>query len=247
MTWSILARDPCDGTLGVAVATRFFAVGALCPHVEGRVAALSTQALMNPMYAIEGLAALRQGASAPEVVAALTATDPGRAFRQLHILDAEGRIGQHTGESCVPWAGHATGKDCSVAGNMLAGEEVILATARAYEAAAAERLPMAERLLRALEAGEVAGGDARGRQSAALKVASRDPYADLDLRVDDHADPIPELRRLWRRSRARYAVYRRFLAGPGHPGVFDRAVINAAIAVEGTPDDDIPGSAGTAA
>jgi len=93
----------------------------------------------------------------------------------------------------------------------------------------------------------VAGGDARGRQSAALKVASRDPYADLDLRVDDHADPIPELRRLWRRSRARYAVYRRFLAGPGHPGVFDRAVINAAIAVEGTPDDDIPGSAGTAA
>jgi uncharacterized Ntn-hydrolase superfamily protein len=247
MTWSILARDPEDGTLGVAVATRFFAVGALCPHVEGRVAALSTQALMNPMYAIEGLAALRAGAAAADVVSALTAADAGRAFRQLHILDAQGRIGQHTGGSCVPWAGHTLGKDCSVAGNMLAGEPVILATARAYEAAAAERLPMAERLLRALEAGEAAGGDARGRQSAALKVASRDPYTDLDIRVDDHAEPIPELRRLWRRSRARYAVYRRFLAGPGHPGTFDREVINAAVAAEGTPDDDVPGSPGRVA
>jgi uncharacterized Ntn-hydrolase superfamily protein len=242
MTWSILARDPRDGTLGVAVATRFFAVGALCPHVEGRVAALSTQALMNPMYAIEGLAALRQGAAAPAVVAALTEADAGRAFRQVHILDAEGRIGQHTGGDCVAWAGHTLGQDCSVAGNMLAGEGVILATARAYEEAAAAGVPMAERLLRALEAGEAAGGDARGRQSAALKVASADPYADLDLRVDDHAAPIPELRRLYRRSLARFAIYRRFLAGPGHPGVFDRAVINAAIADDGTPDDDEPGS-----
>ncbi|WP_291297332.1 DUF1028 domain-containing protein [Elioraea sp.] len=242
MTWSILARDPLSGTLGVAVATRFFAVGALCPHVEGGVAALSTQALMNPMYAAEGLAALRQGAAAPEVVAALTSADAGRAFRQLHILDAEGRIGQHTGGECVAWAGHTQGRDCSVAGNMLAGEGVILATARAYEAAAAEGLPMAERLLRALDAGEAAGGDARGKQSAALKVASSDPYADLDLRVDDHADPLPELRRLHRRSLARFAVYRRFLAGSGHPGTFDRAVINAAIAADGTPDDDVPGS-----
>lgn len=242
MTWSILARDPLSGTLGVAVATRFFAVGALCPHVEGRVAALSTQALMNPMYALEGLAALRQGAAAPDVVATLTAGDDGRAFRQLHILDAEGRVGQRTGGECVAWAGHTLGRDCSVAGNMLVGEGVILATARAYEAASDEGLPMAERLLRALEAGEAAGGDARGRQSAALKVASSDPYADLDLRVDDHAEPLPELRRLYRRSLARFAVYRRFLAGPGHPGVFDRAAINAAIAADGTPDDDEPGS-----
>lgn len=247
MTWSILARDPASGTLGVAVATRFFAVGALCPHVEGRVAALSTQALMNPMYAAEGLSALRQGAAAPDVVAALTRADDGSTFRQLHILDAEGRVGQHTGGECVAWAGHTLGRDCSVAGNMLAGEGVIIATARAYEAAAAEGLPMAERLLRALEAGEAAGGDARGKQSAALKIASADPYADLDLRVDDHADPLPELRRLYRRSLARFAVYRRFLAGPGHPGTFDRAVINAAIAADGTPDDDVPGSAGPGA
>ena len=242
MTWSILARDPDTGALGVAVATRFFAVGALCPHVEGRVAALSTQALINPMYAIEGLAMLRQGRPAPEVAAALTAADAGRESRQLHILDAAGRIAQHTGAGCVPWAGSLVGRDCSVAGNMLVGPEVVEATARAYEAAAAAGVEMAERLLRALEAGEAAGGDARGRQSAALKVASSDPYPDLDLRVDDHAAPIPELRRLHRRSKARYAIFRRFLAGPGHPGTFDRAVINAAVAAEGTPDDDVPGS-----
>lgn len=242
MTWSILARDPETGTLGVAVATRFFAVGALCPHVEGRVAALSTQALMNPMYAIEGMAMLRQGRPAPEVAAALTAADAGRESRQVHILDADGRVAQHTGSGCVPWAGSVVGHDCSVAGNMLAGPQVVEATVRAYEAAAAEGVEMAERLLRALEAGEAAGGDARGRQSAALKVASKDPYADLDLRVDDHAAPIAELRRLFRRSKARYAVFRRFLAGPDHPGTFDRAVITAAVESEGTPNDDVPGS-----
>ncbi|TQF77639.1 DUF1028 domain-containing protein [Elioraea sp. Yellowstone] len=242
MTWSILARDPATGTLGVAVATRFFAVGALCPHVEGRVAALSTQALMNPMYAIEGMAMLRQGRPASEVAAVLTAADPGREVRQLHILDAAGRIAQHTGTGCVAWAGSVVGRDCSVAGNMLAGPEVVEATARAYEQAAAEGVEMAERLLRALEAGEAAGGDSRGKQSAALKVASKDPYADLDIRVDDHAEPIAELRRLHRRSKARYAIYRRFLAGPGHPGTYDRAVIIAAVEAEGTPDDDVPGS-----
>lgn len=242
MTWSILARDPATGTLGVAVATRFFAVGALCPHVEGKVAALSTQALMNPMYAIEGMAMLREGRPAPDVAADLIAADAGRASRQLHILDAAGRIARHTGTGCVPWAGSVTGRDCSVAGNMLAGPEVVEATARAYEAAAAEGAEMAERLLRALEAGEAAGGDARGRQSAALKIASRDPYTDLDIRVDDHAAPIVELRRLHRRSKARYAVFRRFLAGPGHPGIFDRTVINAAVEAEGTPNEDVPGS-----
>jgi uncharacterized Ntn-hydrolase superfamily protein len=242
MTWSILARDPATGALGVAVATRFFAVGALCPHVEGKVAALSTQALMNPMYAIEGMAMLRAGRPAPEVVAALTAADAGREVRQLHILDAAGRIAQHTGTGCVPWAGSVVGRDCSVAGNMLAGPEVVEATARAYDEAAAEGVEMTERLLRALEAGEAAGGDARGRQSAALKVASNDPYPDLDIRVDDHAEPIPELRRLYRRSKTRYAIYRRFLAGPGHPGTYDRAVIIAAVEVEGRPDDDVPGS-----
>lgn len=241
MTWSILARDPASGTLGVAVATRFFAAGALCPHVEGGVGALCTQALVNPIYAIEGLAMLRAGRPPAEVVAALTAADAGREVRQLHVLDAAGRIAQHTGAACVPWAGAVTGRDCSVAGNMLAGPAVVEATARAYEAAAAAGMEMAERLLRALEAGEAAGGDARGRQSAALKVASRDPYPDLDLRVDDHADPLAELRRLFRRSKARYAIYRRFLPGRDHPGTYDRAVILAAIAAEGTAED-VPGS-----
>jgi uncharacterized Ntn-hydrolase superfamily protein len=227
MTWSILARDPTSGALGAAVATRFFAVGALAIHVEGGVAALATQALINPMYAPHGMARLRAGEPPDAVVAELLAADAGRAHRQLHILDAGGRIAAHTGESCVTWCGSVRGADVSVAGNMLAGPEVV---ARTLEAFSTAQGPLAERLLAALEAGEAAGGDKRGKQSAALKIASRDPYPDLDIRADDHPDPIAELRRLYAVSRERFAVFRRFLAGTDSPcGVFDRAVIDAAI------------------
>jgi uncharacterized Ntn-hydrolase superfamily protein len=227
MTWSILARDPTSGTLGAAVATRFFAVGALAIHVEGGVAALATQALINPMYAHHGMARLRAGDPPDAVVAALLAADAGRAHRQLHILDAGGRIAAHTGESCITWCGSVRGTDVSVAGNMLAGPEVV---ARTLEAFSTAHGPFPQRLLAALEAGEAAGGDKRGKQSAALKIASRDPYPDLDIRADDHPDPIAELRRLYAVSRERFAVFRRFLAGTDSPcGVFDRAVIDAAI------------------
>jgi uncharacterized Ntn-hydrolase superfamily protein len=232
MTWSILARDPTSGTLGAAVATRFFAVGALAIHVEGGVAALATQALINPMYAHHGMARLRAGEAPDATVAALLAADAGRAHRQLHILDAAGRIAAHTGEACVTWCGSVRGADVSVAGNMLAGPAVV---ARTLEAFSTAQGPLAERLLTALEAGEVAGGDKRGKQSAALKIASRDPYPDLDIRADDHPDPIAELRRLYAVSRERFAVFRRFLAGTDSPcGVFDRAVIDAAIDRERT-------------
>ncbi len=232
MTWSILARDPASGSLGVAVATRFFAVGALCPRVEGGVGSLATQALVNPIYGIDGMARLRAGEAPEAVVAALTAADAGRAARQLHLLAADGRSARHTGEGCVGWAGHLAGADLSIAGNMLAGPAVLEATRDAFLAAAGA--PLAERLLAALEAGEAAGGDRRGRQSAALAVASADPYPDLDLRVDDHADPLAELRRLLAVARRRFVHFRRFLPGRGHPGVFDRAVIEAAIAARGT-------------
>jgi uncharacterized Ntn-hydrolase superfamily protein len=233
MTWSILVRDPASSALGAAVATRFFAVGALCLHVEGGVAALATQALINPMYAIDGMARLRDG-HPPEVVAeALLAADAGRAHRQLHILDARGRIAQYTGEACVTWCGSVRGIDVSVAGNMLAGPAVVQRTLDAFNAASG---PLAERLLSALEAGEAGGGDKRGKQSAALKIATRDPYPDLDIRADDHPDPLAELRRLHRVSLERFAVFRRFLAGADSPsGVFDRTVIDAAIAREGRP------------
>ena len=226
MTWSILARDPATGELGVAVATRFFAVGALCPKVEGGVAALATQALVNPMLGIDGMALLRDGGHPQAVLDALLAADAGRAARQFHILGAAGSIAQHTGADCVPWCGAVRAEDVSVAGNMLAGPAVVEATRDAFLAATG---PMAERLIAAMEAGEAAGGDARGRQAAALMIASREPYTDLDLRVDDHADPLAELRRLLGVAQERYVHFRRFLAGCDHPGVFDRAVIAAAM------------------
>jgi uncharacterized Ntn-hydrolase superfamily protein len=233
MTWSILVRDPATGALGAAVATRFFAVGALCIHVEGGVAALATQALINPMYAVHGMAQLRASEAPDAVASTLLAADAGRAHRQLHILDATGRIAQHTGADCVTWCGAVRGQDVSVAGNMLAGTCVVEATLSAFQRATGS-LP--ERLLTALEAGEAAGGDKRGKQSAALKVCTADPYPDLDIRADDHPDPLAELRRLHRVSLERFAVFRRFLPGTDSPcGVFDRTAIDAAVAREGLP------------
>ena len=216
------------GALGGAVATRFFAVGALCLHVEGEVAALATQALVNPMYAVHGMPMLRAGDAPEAVVAALLGADAGRETRQLHILDAAGRVAQHTGTDCVGWCGSVRGVDVSVAGNMLAGAAVLDRTLDAFAAASGS---LAERLLTALEAGEAAGGDKRGRQSAALKVCTRDPYPDLDIRADDHPDPLAELRRLHRVAREHFVHFRRFLPGADSPcGVFDRAVILEAIA-----------------
>jgi uncharacterized Ntn-hydrolase superfamily protein len=228
VTWSILARDPATGEIGAAVATRFFAVGALAIHVEGQVGAMATQALINPMYAISGLPMLRAGEDPEAIIAALLAGDAGREHRQVHILDPAGRIATHTGADCVGWCGAVRAANVSVAGNMLAGPDVVIRTLEAFVAAGGS---MAERLLTALEAGEAAGGDKRGKQSAALKVCSRDPYPDLDIRTDDHPDPLAELRRLHGVAQERFAMFRRFLPGADSPcGVFDRAVIEAAIA-----------------
>ena len=233
MTWSILVRDPATGAMGAAVATRFFAVGALAIHAEGGIAALATQAMINPMYALHGMARLRAGEPPDAVAAALLAEDAGRNHRQLHMLDAQGRIAQHTGKDCVSWCGAVRGVDISVAGNMLAGPAVVERTLAAFQRATGT---LAERLLTAVEAGEAAGGDKRGRQSAALKICTRDPYPDLDIRTDDHPDPLAELRRLHAVSQERFAVFRRFLAGADSPcGVFDRAVIDAAVARDGKP------------
>ena len=227
MTWSILVRDPATGSLGAAVATRFFAVGALCLHVEGGVGAIATQALVNPMLGIEGMARLRDGQTPSAIIAAMLAGDDGRAVRQLHMLDAEGRIAQHTGSECVSWCGMVRGENVSVAGNMLAGAAVVERTLAAWQASQGS---MAERLMTALEAGEAAGGDKRGKQSAALKICTRDPYPDLDIRTDDHPDPLAELRRLYAVSRERYAIFRTFMAGRDSlSGVFDRAIIDAAV------------------
>ncbi|MBV9248734.1 MAG: DUF1028 domain-containing protein [Acetobacteraceae bacterium] len=233
MTWSILVRDPATGALGAAVASRFFAVGAICIHVEGGVAALATQALVNPMYAVAAMPRLRSGETPQDVLTDLVGADPGAGQRQFHVLGANGDIAQHTGQGCVAWAGHVHGHNVSVAGNMLAGPQTVERTLEAYLAANG---PLAERLLAAMEAGEAAGGDKRGRQSAALQVCTADPYPDLNIRADDHPDPLRELRRLYDVSRERFAVFRRFLPGRDSTwGTLDRATIDAAIVRDRVP------------
>jgi uncharacterized Ntn-hydrolase superfamily protein len=232
MTWSIIARD-ASGAFGVAIATRFFAVGALCPHAESGVGALSTQALVNPFYGKHGLDLLRAGVPAPEVVKNLIAPDEGRDHRQLHIIDVEGRIGQHTGAKCVDWCGAIAGEGFSVAGNMLANENVIRDTAKAFETS---KKPFAERLIAALLAGEAAGGDKRGKQSAALLIYSGEQYPELSLRVDDHKEPLRELRRLYKKAHERFVPYLKCAPSKARPwGIIDRAVIEEEIAKHKKP------------
>lgn len=229
MTWSIVARDVTTGQIGVAVSTCAFAVGARVPFVETGTGAIATQAFVNPFYGIRGLALLRAGADATATVEMLTRADDGRGQRQLHMMDRAGRIAAYTGADCVPWCGHLTRETFSVAGNMLAGPEVIEETARAYEAAAA--VPFARRLIVALQAGEAAGGDKRGKQSAALLIHDDEEYALFDLRVDDHVAPLQELERLERVAHERYLHYRKVMPRRDNPaGVTSRDEIERLIA-----------------
>jgi uncharacterized Ntn-hydrolase superfamily protein len=227
MTWSLIARD-VSGAFGIAIASRFFAVGALCPHARSGVGALSTQALVNPLYAAPALAALAAGVAPSLIISELTAADEGREHRQLHLIDASGVAAAYTGEACIDWCGHSTGNGFSVAGNMLAGPQVLDATADAYEKN--PNLPFAERLIAALAAGEAAGGDKRGKQAAALLLYSTEDYSALDLRVDDHAEPLAELKRLYRKSLERYQPFSACLPSRQRPaGITDRALIEAEI------------------
>ena len=192
-TFSIAARCPRSGDFGVAVATARPAVGALVPWVSRR-AAIATQARVNTDLGREGLALVEQGVAIGPALGGLLEGDPGREIRQLHGVDARDTFA-HTGAGCVEWCGHVVGDAFTVAGNMLTGEAVVKAMAEAYAARADAEL--AERLLSALEAGQAAGGDKRGKQSAALLVASALPRGYHNLRVDDHADPVAELRRVF--------------------------------------------------
>jgi uncharacterized Ntn-hydrolase superfamily protein len=229
MTWSIIAKDPATGQIGIAVATRFFAVGARVPHIAARLGGIATQALVNPYYGIDGLPLLREGKHPDEIVRLLISADPGRESRQLHILDINGRIAAHTGRNCIDWCGHISSEDISIAGNMLAGPQVLDETANAY--LANDTLSFPQRLIAALRAGEVAGGDKRGKQSAALLIHGSEEWAMLDLRVDDHADPIAELARLERVSRMHWTTFRQFMPTRDNPGgITDRATIDAGIA-----------------
>ena len=227
MTWSIIARD-ASGAFGVAVASRFFAVGALCSHARSGVGAVATQALVNPLYASPALDDMGQHLDPAAIIARLTGLDEGREHRQLHMIDNSGKSAAHTGAACIDWCGHMAGSGFSVAGNMLAGPQVIAATASAFEANAA--LPFAQRLLVALAAGEAAGGDKRGKQAAALVVYTTETYPALDLRVDDHADPIVELQRLYDKSLERYQPFTACLPSSTRPaGITDRTLIEAEV------------------
>ena len=198
-TFSIVARDPVTGDLGVAVESRFLAVGAVVPWVRAGVGAIATQAWANVDYGPRGLALLAEGKSAREVVETLTGEDEGRARRQLGVVDAQGHAASYTGPECNDWAGGVEGDGFCCQGNILTGPEVVAAMAAAYRESDGT---FANRLLSALEAGQAAGGDSRGQQSAAIFVAregggyggGNDRY--IDLRVDDHPRPIAELRRL---------------------------------------------------
>ena len=199
-TYSIVACDLEEGQWGVAVQSKFLAVGSVVPWAEPQVGAIATQAYANPSYGPNGLALLREGLSANEVVERLTSEDAGRDQRQLGVVDASGESASWTGRRCNDWAGHRNGAGYAAQGNTLVGEETVTALATTFEANA--QLPLAQRLIDCLAAAQAAGGDRRGQQSASLLVVQKEGgYAGLsdtlvDLRVDDHERPIQELRRI---------------------------------------------------
>ncbi|EYD76582.1 hypothetical protein Rumeso_01862 [Rubellimicrobium mesophilum DSM 19309] len=198
-TFSVVAVDTRTGEAGVAVASKFLAVGSIVPWVAADVGAVATQALANATYGPNGLELMREGKSAEEALQQLTGADPGAERRQVGLVDFQGRAASHTGPGCQPWAGHRVGAGYACQGNMLAGPQVLEAMAKAFDVGSGK---LEDRLFAALAAGDEAGGDRRGRQSAALivrrKAGGYQGLSDtlIDLRVDDAPDPIAELRRL---------------------------------------------------
>ena len=238
-TFSIVARDPATGELGVAVQSRAFRAGAIVSFAKAGVGAVATQAAANQTYGPRGLELLELGLSPNEVVEHLTGSDPGRDRRQLAVIDAQGRVRAYTGSGTSAWAGHIEGENYSVQGNILAGEAVVQAMAAAFESS---RGALALRLMDALDAGEAAGGDARGKQAGGVLVVK--PIGDsgrttdrwVDVRVDDHAEPFKELRRLVNMSVSRiHASEARSLAAQGR---FSEAIEKQQEAIAIVPDED---------
>ena len=224
-TFSIVARDPHNGDLGVAVQSKFLAVGSVVPWAKAGAGAVATQAMANISYGPQGLELLASGLSAEETLRHLLAADPQQDHRQVGIVDRHGRAAAHTGSACFDWAGHEIGEGFTCQGNILEGAQVVRAMAGRFRETGGE---LAERLVAALDAGQQAGGDRRGRQSAALYVArAGGSYGGLldryvDLRVDDHPDPIVELARILR-------LHRFYLTRPADD---DLLPIDAALAAE---------------
>ncbi len=194
MTYSLVARDPDTGELGVAVQSHWFGVGSVVPYLRAGVAAIATQSVPDPAHGPKLLTLLENGATPDEAIGAILVGDEGAAYRQIAIVDAQGRVAVHTGEGCMQDAGHATGDGWSAQANIMRNAGVWPAMAEAFAGADG---PLAERMLTALDAAEAAGGDVRGRQSAAIMISGRThPAHPVDLRVEDHPEPLGELRRL---------------------------------------------------
>ena len=238
-TFSIVARDPATDELGIAVQSRAFRAGAIVSYAKAGVGAIATQAAANQTYGPRGLELLELGLSPDEVVEHLTGADPGRDRRQLAVIDAEGRVRAYTGSSTSAWAGHIEGEDFSAQGNILAGEAVVQAMAEAFESSSG---PLALRLMDALDAGEAAGGDARGKQAGGVLVVK--PIGDsgrttdrwVDVRVDDHAEPFKELRRLVNMSVSR--IHSREARELATAGRFDQAIAAQQDAIAIVPGED---------
>jgi uncharacterized Ntn-hydrolase superfamily protein len=228
LTYSILVHDAEQGLFGLAVASKFFAVGGICPWSGGPHGAAMSQALPNPELGHRALGLLAEGHRAENIVPMLRGMDDGIDQRQFHVIDAFGGAAAHTGKTCVDWCGHQTARGASVAGNMLAGPAVVADTLTCWQDRA--DLPIVERLIAAMQAGEDAGGDKRGRQSIALRIQGPEVFARLDLRVDDHADPIRELERLYSVAQERFIPFSTGMPRAERPyGILERDVIEAII------------------
>lgn len=236
-TYSIVARDPATGDLGVAVQSHWFSVGPMVPWAEAGVGAVATQSFIKVSYGPQGLAALREGQSAPDALQALLGQDDNREVRQVAMIDAQGEAAAHTGNLCIQSAGHWVGENFSVQANLMSNDKVWPAMAKAFESS---KGPLAERMLAALNAAEAEGGDIRGRQSAAMIVVSGTPTGNswddriVDLRVEDSPDPLAELARLLRLQRA----YKEMNAGDvaAETGDFEDALVHYHAALELAPE-----------
>lgn len=241
MTFSIVAHCPRSGMLGVAVATAVPAVGSMCPYVQVGVGAVSTQSWVNPYLAIDALRSMKQGKSGPQALETVMAADAGRDLRQVGVVDAQGRSAAWSGKDCTAWFGQIVEPHFAVQGNMLVGAPTIEAMAAAFRGS--EPFDLAERLLLALEAGEAAGGDKRGRQSASIKVHHVEEYAWLDLRVDEHHHPVAELRRAYSIAKLQLLPFVQGMprrSGPGTPAP------QSVVELLGLPPPQRPGGGGSA-
>lgn len=240
-TFSIVGHCPRSGMLGVAVSTAVPAVGALCPHVKAGVGAVSTQSWVNPYLAIDALQLMERGAPGPEALEQVLAADDGANLRQIGVVDAQGHSASWSGDGCTSWYGHITEENFAVQGNMLVGEATLTAMAEAFRDSAS--LDLAERLLLALEAGNSAGGDKRGKQSAALRVHHTEDYPWLDLRVDEHPQPVAELRRVYTIAKLQLLPFVAGMPKRGQPaGSLSESVTEMLLA----PPPNRPGGGGSA-